>query len=79
MYTSVAIGTHSITVRGTAQDGQSNEMTLSGLNVTSNLVVNATVSALGTAITLIIEANEDATFECQLDNQTFVPCKHKIQ
>ena len=76
MYPSVAVGTHSITVRGTAQDGQSNDVTLTGLRITSNLNVNALVSTLGTIITIIIEANKDATFECQLDNEDFVPCKN---
>ena len=79
MYQSVAIGTHSVTVRGTAQDGQSNEVTLSGLNVTPNLNLTVLLTRLGTTITVIIEANKDATFECQLDNLDFEACKCKIQ
>ena len=75
MYPSVAVGNHSVTVRGTSQDGQStNEVTLSPLEIMLNLVVRTSVSATGTVITVIIDANQDATFECQLDDAKFIPC-----
>ena len=75
MYPSVAPGEHNITVRGTTQDGQVEELRLGPLLVSSSFMITAAASPLGSTITVIIDANQDATFECQLDNEAFVPCK----
>ena len=77
-YTSVPFGNRNVTVRGTAQDGTSNQVILSPLMVVPPLTVTATLSASGTRITVTIEANQDATFECQLDDQDFISCKQKV-
>lgn len=77
MYRSVAIGDHSITVRGTGRDNQSSEINLQ-ITVRSIFTVNATYSVLGTVITVNnIISNQNATFECQLDDQNFTECKHQ--
>ena len=76
MYTSVAFGNHSVRVRGTTQDGQTSELLLTPLQVTSSqFMVTASAGLSGTIITLIIETTQDATFRCQLDDLDFVPCK----
>ena len=72
MYTPVAVGSHNIIVRGT-QNGQSSDLMLS-LELLPGFTVTAELSASGTVITVIIEATVDATFQCQLDNSSFVPC-----
>ena len=72
MYTPVAVGNHIIIVRGTL-DGQSSDLMLS-LELLPGFTVTAELSASGTVITVIIEATVDATFQCQLDNSSFVPC-----
>ena len=72
MYPSVPIGNRSIIVRG-MRGGASNDLSLS-VEVFPELTVTTTVTASGTVITAIIEANLDATFECQLDDLGFVPC-----
>ena len=72
MYTPVAVGSHNIIVRGTL-DGQSSDLMLS-LELLPGFTVTAELSASGTVITVIIEATVDATFQCQLDNSSFVPC-----
>ena len=74
VYSSVPVGDHTIIVRGTAQDGQTSELTIS-LSVSSQFMITAVASVLGSTITVIIDANQDATFECQLDASSFVPCK----
>ena len=74
VYTSVAVGDHTITVTGTAQDGQTGELNLS-LTVSSPFMITAIATILGTTITVTIDANQDATFECQLDDSSFVSCK----
>lgn len=73
-YSPVAPGTHFVTVRG-ALNGQSGEATLGPLTSVPRLTLATTVALSGTTITLTIEANQNATFECQLDDQDFVPCK----
>ena len=75
VYTSVAVGDHNITVRGTTQDGQVGELNLGPLTISSSFMITAVASSLGTTITVIIDATEDATFECQLDDSNFVPCE----
>ena len=75
VYTCVAPGNHTVTVRGTTQDGQVGELTFSPLQVSSTFMVTTVASPLGTTITVTICANQDATFECQLDDSNFVPCK----
>ena len=74
MYASVAVGNHSITVRGTSQDGQTNEVIIT-LEISPESIA---VTVSGTVITVIIESNLDATFECQLDDLNFVPCKYIV-
>ena len=74
VYISVPIGDRSITVRGTSVDNQTSTVTVSPVRVSADLTVTATVSRDGTVITVIIDANQDATFECQLDNTSFIPC-----
>ena len=73
-YTSVAAGTHFVTVRG-ALNGLSGEATLGPLTSVPELSLATTVAISGTTITLTIVANQAATFECQLDDGEFVPCK----
>ena len=73
-FTSVAAGTHFVTIRGTS-NGQSDEATLGPLTSISELSFSVFVTVSGTIITVFIAANQAATFECQLDNQDFVPCK----
>ena len=75
MYPSVTPGNHNITVRGTTQDGQVGELRLGPLLVSSSFMIMAVASSLGTIISVTIDATQDATFECQLDNEAFVPCK----
>ena len=77
-FTSVLPGTHFVTVRGTAS-GQSLNATLGPLTSVPELTVGLTVSVSGTVVTATIEANQAATFECQLDDGPFVPCKHRPQ
>ena len=77
-FTSVLPGIHFVTVRGTAS-GQSLDATLVLLTSVPKLIVALTVSVSGTVVTATIEANQAATFECQLDDGPFVPCKHKPQ
>ena len=73
-YTSVSPGTHFVTVRGTL-NSQSSDITLGPLTSLPELSFTTSVTVSGTVITLIIDANQGATFECQLDDQDFVPCK----
>ena len=73
-YTSVTAGTHFVTVRGTL-NGLSRETTLGLLTSVPELSFSTSVSISGTVVTIIIHANQAATFECQLDDQDFVPCK----
>ena len=73
-FTSVLPGSHFVTVRGTS-GGQSLDATLGPLTSVPELTVSLTVSVSGTVVTATIEANQAATFECQLDNDAFVPCK----
>lgn len=75
MYPSVAPGNHNITVTGTTQDGQVEEVRLGPLQVSSSFMITSVASALGTVITVSIDAPQNATFERQLDNEAFVPCK----
>ena len=72
--TSVAAGTHFVTVRGPL-NGLSGETTLGPLTSVPELSFTTSITISGTVVTIIIDANQDATFECQLDNQDFVPCK----
>ena len=62
-------------MRGTTQDGQVGETRLGPLVVSPSFMITAVASPLGTTITVTIDANQDATFECQLDNEAFVPFK----
>ena len=73
-FTSVAAGTHFVTVRG-ALNGLSGETTLGPLASVPELLLSTSISVSGTVITIIIDANQAANFECQLDNQAFEPCK----
>ena len=75
VYFSVAFGNHTITVRGTTQDGQVGELNFGPLTVSPSFMIAVTASPVGTTITVTIDATEDATFECQLDDSKFVPCK----
>ena len=76
-FTSVSPGTHFVTITGTL-NGLSGSETLGPLTSIPELTVESSISISGTVITVIIEANQAATFECQLDDQDFVPCKqHK--
>ena len=34
-------------------------------------------TVLGTIITVTIDANQEAVFECQLDDSSFVPCNNR--
>ena len=72
MFTSVAVGNHTVTVRGTL-NGQPSQLTLP-VEIVPQLTVTVTVTASGTIITVIIDSNMDATFECQLDSDEFIPC-----
>ena len=74
MYTPVAVGNHNIIVRGTQND-QSSDLMLS-FELLPGLTVTAELSGSRTVITVIIEATVDATFQCQLDNSSFVPCTY---
>ena len=74
VYDSVSPGTHNVTVRGTL-NGQSVDAFLGPLTSVPELSFTTAVTVSGTVVTLIIEANQAATFECQLDDQEFVPCK----
>lgn len=73
-FTSVAAGTHYVTVRGTLNHLSSN-ITLGPVMVYPELLFNTTASVLGTVATISIHANQAATFACQIDNSSFVPCK----
>ena len=75
MYSSVGAIAHNVTVIGTTQDGQIKIITLTVLPTFLGFAVSATATAMGTVITIIINATEDATFECQLDSLSPVPCK----
>ena len=75
MYSSVGAIAHNVTVIGTTQDGQIKIITLTVLPTFLGFAVSATATAMGTVITIIINATEDATFECQLDGLGFIPCK----
>ena len=75
MFSSVDVGSHNITVRGTSPDGQTVEKTLSSLMIAEEFIPMLTATALGTIITVTIDANQAATFECKLDDSSFVPCK----
>ena len=72
MYPSVAVGNHTVTVRGTL-NGQPSQLTLP-VEIFPQLTVTVTVTASGTVITVIIDANMNAMFQCQLDSDDFVPC-----
>ena len=73
-YNPVAAGTHFVTVRG-ALNGLSGEATLGPLTSVPELTLATTVALSGTTITLTIVANQEATFECQLDDGEFMSCK----
>ena len=76
VFSSVAVGSHNITVRRTSQDGQTVEKTLSSVMIAEEFILTTIMaSALGTIITITIDANQVATFECKLDDSSFVPCK----
>ena len=75
MYTSVPVGTHTVTVMGDLDDS-SGMAELAGLNVSLPLVVNVDVDQNITTIALMITANQEATFECQVDDGEFLPCKN---
>ena len=76
VYPSVAFGNHSITVKGTSQDNEISEVILGPLLI-SPFMVTAACSELGTIITVIIDANQEAVFECQLDDSSFVSCNNQ--
>lgn len=73
-FTSVAAGTHFVTVRGTL-NSLTGDSTLGPLTSIPELSFQTIISVLGTVVTITIDANQAATFECQLDSQAFVPCK----
>lgn len=59
VYSFVPAVNHTVTVRGTSEE----------------FIVTTAASALGTVITVTIDVNQAATFECKLDDSTFIPCK----
>ena len=75
VFSSVAVGSHNITVRGTSSDGQTVEKTLNSVMIAEEFILTTTASALGTIITVTMDANQAAAFECKLDDSNFVPCK----
>ena len=74
VYTSVPAGTHTVTVMGDL-DGSSGTEEIPGLAVLLPLIVDLDVDQNSTSIAVTITANQEATFECQVDDGAFVPCK----
>jgi len=56
-------------------DGSSGTAVISGLSVLLPLIVDLDVAQNSTSIAVTITANQEATFECQVDDGAFVPCK----
>jgi len=74
VYTSVPVGTHSVSVMGDL-DGSTGTAELSSLNISLPLMVNVEADQNNTALFLAITATQEATFECQVDGGEFEPCK----
>ena len=73
MFNNVPSGEHSVTVRCTSADGLMNaSSTVSGLQFLS---VQLTLEPSGTSITVVPQANIEATHRCRLDDGPFVDCK----
>ena len=66
--------THFVTINGTLNGLSSSEMH-GPLTSIPELTVESSINISGTVITVIIEANQAATFDCQFDDQDVVPCK----
>jgi len=56
-------------------DGSSATAQLLGLTVSLPLILNVDVDRNATSIAVTITANQEATFECQVDDEAFVQCK----
>ena len=75
-YTSVSIGTHSVTVTANLDGTSVDPVTISPLTVTGTFMVLLSTNVQGTGFILTITADQEANFECRLDGETdFEPCK----
>ena len=74
MFTNVPLGQHSVTVACTSTDDPSLTAfaTVTGLEF---LEVVLALESAGTSITVLLDANIQATHRCRLDNSEFVDCK----
>ena len=74
MFTNVPNGEHSVTVvcTSTADSSLIATAMVSGLQFLS---VDLTLESAGTSITVIPQANIEATYRCSLDGAPFVECK----
>jgi len=75
MFTGVPVGTHFVRVRNTGSS-----LILATLGPLTLFRFTTTWITQGTYITLaaINSSDPNATYECQLDNQPFVPCKYLL-
>jgi len=75
-FTSVSVGTHSVTVIGTLVGTSEDPLTISPLEVVERFVVQLLLNVQGTGFILTIITNQEANFVCRLDGETdFEPCK----
>ena len=73
MFNNVPSGEHSVTVRCASADGLNTASSIvSGLQFLS---VQLTLKTSGTSITVVPQANIEATHRCWLDDGPFVECK----